>query len=398
MTRLDAQSPVLLAALAVRLFGVAMLGYAVPLAWHHFPHPLASAAVAAALAAEAGLTAAWWWRRGTIGPATLLVELPTGVVGMLLCALVAVHHAPAGWTGFAYQYSVLMAILLGYAARTLPTALGSGALWGATTVVAAVLVEDQPWATAWPAIPTFLVTPLIGWTTARMLRRGIAELDAARGRAVRQAAELATERERTRHAQALHDRVLQTLETLVRGAAVNEPTLARRIVEDAAWLRRFVETGEADQGHDLSAALALLVRELARDGIEVQLNDAALRMAAADEQALTAPARAALLAAIERAGRAMAGPAGLVVRGETVHNGVLVTVLAADGRPADLDQARAGLHRFGGQLRQDALPYAELWVPAAAGPEPPVVQIASPPETVSRARARSGWCVRPPAG
>jgi hypothetical protein len=366
MTRLDSQSPVLLAALALRLFGVATLGYAVPLAWHHFPHPLLSAAVALFLAVEAVLTATWWWRGRAIAPAALPVEVATGVVGMLACAGFAIHHGPAGWTGYAYQYCTLMGMLLGYAARTAAGALWAGAIWGATALVASVAIEHQPWVAAWPAVPTFLVTPLIGWITARMLRRGLAELDAARLRAMRQAAELSTERERTRHAQALHDRVLQTLETLVRASAVADPVVAVRLVDDAAWLRRFVECGDAEQTEDLAAALEAAARAATRPGVDVQVNDAGLRLGGAPR--LTPPVREALLASLHQTLRAMAGAASLVVRGERDRGGVLVTVLARDDTVIadadDLGKAGARLHQVGGVLRQEPFPYAELWVPS----------------------------------
>jgi hypothetical protein len=82
-----------------------------------------------------------------------------------------------------------------------------------------------------------VVNSVVGWTSARVLRRGTAELDAV---------------ERSRHAWALHDRVLQTLKTLANRVTLADPALLARVVEDAAWLRMFVETGELEQRDDLT--------------------------------------------------------------------------------------------------------------------------------------------------
>jgi len=54
----------------------------------------------------------------------------------------------------------------------------------------------------------------VSWAVARYLRHVNQLLDASRAEQLSQAEALATERERARHARALHDRVLQTMEVI----------------------------------------------------------------------------------------------------------------------------------------------------------------------------------------
>src|SRR5262249_11803114 len=125
--------------------------------------------------------------------------------------------------------------------------------------------------------PAYLLNPAVGWLSARTLRRQAAALDAAGLAAVNQAGQLAAAAEHARHARALHDRVLQTMETLARGHTIPDEALRARIVEQTAWLRRFIETGQVNQDEDLAAGLAAAARVAGRAGIRVQLNDARLR-------------------------------------------------------------------------------------------------------------------------
>ena len=75
---------------------------------------------------------------------------------------------------------------------------------------------------------------------------------------------LARDRERLRHARMLHDRVLQTMETLARGQWIADATLKARVAEEATWLRGLVEgTDEATGGDLLGEALTNVIKHAA---------------------------------------------------------------------------------------------------------------------------------------
>jgi hypothetical protein len=70
-----------------------------------------------------------------------------------------------------------------------------------------------------------------------------------------------------RSATALHDGVLQTLETLRRNADLVDPALRDDVTERASWLRRHLETGRGDQGADLGFDLDAVVTAARQAGI-----------------------------------------------------------------------------------------------------------------------------------
>jgi hypothetical protein len=342
-------------------------------AWRHFPYPGWSALLGLALATHAAVDAAWWLRRRAIPRATLALDLPVGAAALVAGAALTTRHGPVGGTAYPFPYMVLAALALGFACRTWWGTVLAGLVWAGAQAGALVLVTHRPVVASLFVVPSLLVNPVVGWCCARLLRRGSAALAAAQALAVRRTAELTTERERRRHAYALHDRVLQTMETLAAGDAVGEAALAERVAVEAAWLRRFVEGGAVDQSEDLVLALDAAARAARSTGVEIQLNDAALRADERAQQALSAEAREALLAALHQVLVALAGPAAhLVVRVTPEGGGLLVTVLSS--RPGTADAAVLAavaqrLDQAGGRLELDQVPYAELWVPA----EPVVV-------------------------
>jgi hypothetical protein len=361
---------VLLAVATVRLSGLLMLGYATVLAWRHFPYPGWSLLLGSVLAAETVALLWYWLRTGTIGRTTLAADLPLGVAALVAGAFLARHEGLIGWTDFAFPYTVLIAFTIGFACRTLAGTVLAGLVWAVPHLVCAVSVEHLSLAISLYVIPSYLVNPLVGWTSARLLRSIAVELDRAWQLSVRRAAELAGEHERARHAWALHDRLLQTLETLARTATMREDELHGRVVEEAAWLRRFVETGELDQSEDLAAGLAAVVRAVAGAGVRVQLNDAAVRV---EPAILDEPTRVALVEATHQAlAGVAAGTKRVVVRAAREADRILVTILAEEpaGAPdlGEVDRARLRVRGAGGDLTIDSLPidslpYVELWVP-----------------------------------
>ncbi len=358
---------VLAAAVTVRLAGVAMLGYSVPLVWVELPYRGAALLLALGASVESVGVVAWWLYRRRLDPATLLVDLPVGLVLLVVGAAVA-RPGVAGWTWFGYPYTILVSLTLGLACRSLAAALGAGALWAVGDLVASVGPGPAGLAAALGGVPPFLVMPVVGWLCARLLRRTADDLEQARSAAEREVAALATAEERERHARALHDRVLQTLETLARGDAVGEPDARARVAEQAEWLRGYVETGRV-QSDDLASGLAAVARLGVRDGVAVQLNDARLRLA--EPATELSPARRDLLVSATHEAVAALGRPGtdVVVRAVPEDGGVLVTVLATStpetlgGAAHELAQMQERVRRAGGRASVDPLPYVELWLP-----------------------------------
>jgi hypothetical protein len=358
---------VLLAGITIRVAAAVMVSYAVPLVWAHLPHPGWSALLAAAVVAENAAIIGWWLRQRRVSSAPLAVDLPFGVLVLFAGNTLDATEGEVGWTSFAFPYTVLISFTLGLACRRLWPAVLAGQVWTAAFTASSVLLEHQRLSRALLVFPAYLIGPVVGWVGARLSRRASDELDAVRVIEIAQASALATTEERSRHARALHDRVLQTMETLARGQTVADEALRARVVEQAGWLRRFVETGRAEQEDDLAVGLAAAARAASRTGAEVQLNDAQLR---AGERAggLGAVQRETLIQAVHQAIAAITGTAsGVVVRATPERDGVLVTVLAtgpADAPdPDEVAELSARLSTVGGSLMVEPVPYVELWVP-----------------------------------
>lgn len=154
------------------------------------------------------------------------------------------------------------------------------------TVLAMTSVVAASWAlTEWllhdeinPPI-TYFAAALPSWAVARAWRRSAQDADASHKRALAQASELAVERERTHYARMLHDRVLQTLETLSNGNWIADADLRTHIAAEAGWLRAVIQGMPVNQPHDLHAVLQSVVQEKARSGLRVEFNEAGLRAA-----------------------------------------------------------------------------------------------------------------------
>jgi signal transduction histidine kinase len=359
---------VLLAGITIRVAAAVMVSYAVPLVWAHLPRPGWSALLAVAVVAENAVITGWWLHQRRVSPAPLAVDLPFGVLVLFAGNTLDATVGEVGWTSFAFPYTVLMAFTLGLATRRLWPAVLAGQVWTAAFAASSVLLEHNRLSRALLVFPAYLIGPLVGWVGAKMSRRASDELDAVRVIEVGQASALATAAERSRHARALHDRVLQTMETLARGQTVAGEALRARVVEQAGWLRRFVETGRADQEDDLAAGLAAATRAATRTGAEVQLNDARLRTGEPSAELGTAQ-RETLVQAVHQAIAAITGTAsGVVVRATPEGDGVLVTVLATGPAhapdPDEVAELSARLSTVGGSLVVEPVPYVELWVPA----------------------------------
>jgi signal transduction histidine kinase len=359
---------VLLAGLTIRVAALVMLGYVLPLTWRHLPRPGGSTLLAVLLVLESLVVLAWWLARHRLDPRTLWLDLPTGVLALLAGTALVGRHGLLGWTMFVYPYMILVSFAVGLTCRRLPSAVLAGGLWGVTNAVGLALFHPAPLAGELLIVPAYLVNPAVGWGLARLLYRGADEVAAARTAAVRETADLVTAAQRATLATALHDRVLQTLETLGRGETVTDPPLRERVRARAAWLRRYVETGRADQSDDLSIALEAAARVARQAGISVEVNDARLRVAEPGGLLDAAQRDALVDAAYQTIAAFRSGGREIVVRATPEEDGVLITVLSAGpGLPdaEDISDARSRLTSAGGRLTVDAAPYAELWVPRA---------------------------------
>ncbi len=332
----------------MRVFAVVMVWFALPFALHRFDRPWLAVGLAVVLTvSSAGLV--WWWiRAGAIRPGTIAADLPIGVFALLANGFLVPEHGLTGWTYFAYPATVPAALTLGVAARRLSGALGAGLVLSVAFVMVGVFVRHQPWLATVIVVPAYLVNPAVGWAAARSFRRSSVELARVRQEAVRRVAEVAEERERVRHARALHDHALQTLETLARGD-VSDPRLRDVVSRQAAWLRGFVETGRIDASDDL-ADVARVARER---GLRVQVNDALLRAGSVRPDAVVVDAVRAVLVG--------ASVPSVVVRAVPERGGVLVSVLADEGGTlpeVDFGPVRAA----GGEVLAES-DYVEVWAP-----------------------------------
>jgi hypothetical protein len=363
----DRDRMVLVVGVCIRLAAVGTLALGVPLLWAHFPHPTWSALVAAGLAIETGAVIAWWLWRRAIGPTILALEVPVGVLALLFGRFLDAPAGVPGWTDFPYPYTVMVSITVGLCCTGPGLALLTGLTWGVACAGGAIAIDHTPWAGGLALIPAYLANAVVGWLAGRTLRRTADEVGDLRTRAVGEAIELATVQERARQARELHDRVLQTVETLARDGTALDEQQRQRLTTQAAWLRHLVETGMADQPADLAAELDSIIRIAAPAGVRVDLNDAGLR-ARSGTCGLGAPQREALLECVLRTILSLVPRTGTVtLRAGMAGPDVLVTVLApgsfGPAAPDEVASLSGQLGAVGGRVVAESTGYLRLYVP-----------------------------------
>ncbi len=380
--------PMMVLGVTVRVAGVAMLAYAIPLMMNRLPHPGWFLALAGVVGVQGVAVAVWWLRRGEIVHATVFSDLPLGAAALFLGPLLASHAAQPGWTMLAIPYTVFVSFSCGLICRTLPGSVGVGVVWASAAIVGALVFGSLTAGTSVLLVAAYVVIPGIGWTSARLMRRAAQALERAQSDAVREAAELAVARERVRHGAALHDRVLQTLEVLGRGAVISSAELRGRVQAQARWLRSYVESGQPDE--DLAPRIAAAVRE-ALPRVAVEINDATL--VGRGLPGLGPGRQATLVSAVRRAAQAFgAATPGIVVRAAAGPGGLLVSLVAegASG-PAVVELGDAGppFHASGGTLTVDPSSCVELWMPfdTAAARDLPERRGNTPPRARDSRRA-----------
>jgi signal transduction histidine kinase len=128
----------------------------------------------------------------------------------------------------------------------------------------------------------------------------------------------------------LHDRVLQTLETLARGEWSPDADLRAHLATEAAWLRALVEGHPLDQPADLLTALQTVIQNRVRTGLRVEFNSTQLREAAQLRSTLPAGLVTALADATGEALTNVAKHSGLdaaTVRATLTEHEVVISIL-----------------------------------------------------------------------
>ena len=277
-----------------RIGGLAELLLASSLDMTRYSHPALTGALIVAVFAESVLFIGVCQRSGTVTAGWTTADMLFCTVALVVCAVLTAPRDYHTWANFMYPLSLLTALGAGVGYRSLPVATAMTTVLTAANVASAVLVHGDP---VWNAVPdgmTYYANMVVSWAVTRQLLASGREADLSRADAVDQAGKLAQERERARHARVLHDRVLQTLETLAQGSWVSDADFRTHIATEATWLRAFVEGDDTTENSDLLAGLQRLVQRNARIGLRVELNSTQLR----DAQPLRAALRPELVDAV----------------------------------------------------------------------------------------------------
>lgn len=318
-------------------------------------------------------------RAGTVRPAWILVDVPFCTAALVVGAVLTAPRDYYTWANFMYPFTVITSFGIGAGLRRLSATIVVTAVLAAGYLAAAVLMHGEP---PWNVLPnslTYYANAIVAWAVARHLLADAAGSDRNRADAVSRAEELAREREHARHARLLHDRVLQTLETLAKGRWLTDPDFRAHIAGEAAWLRAHVEGVDPHRDRDLLAALRLLVQRNTSTGLRVELNGSQLREDHRWRTALRPEIVDAVVDATQEALTNVAKHAGVdsaVVRAGAA-GGVLTVSVLDHGRGFDpgtarrgigLDQSiRARIAELGGEARIESAPgagtYVELVVP-----------------------------------
>ncbi|MBV9449575.1 MAG: ATP-binding protein [Streptosporangiaceae bacterium] len=262
-----------------RLAALAQVAGAVIAARDRYPHLVPVILLAAAVWAESLTLLLTAWRAGRFRPAWVSADVVFNVAGLIAGAELTGTADFASWANFMYPYTVIASIAAGAVLIRLTAVLATALTLAGSYILAAVAVGGGP---AWNILPnssSYLGTILIIWTIAGQFRRFGRDLDRSREEAVAQAVDLDRQREHARQARLLHDRVLQTMETLARDQWIPDTRLRQHVAREATWLRRFVEGQQPDRSSDLASALRAVVDTHRALGLQVELNTAQLDQA-----------------------------------------------------------------------------------------------------------------------
>ena len=313
-----------------RVAGLAQVALAAAFDAGRYPHPLATFGLITAVFVESGAWSALTLhaRRNRLGATALDAAFIAAAIP--IGAWLTAPKDFTTWVHFMYPFSLIASIALGVAFTRLRTVAALTALIVVSYTASAVAVHKDPFWNSAPNALSYFANTSVAWAVARHLRAGGRAADASRAEAVTQADELARERERARHACMLHDRVLQTLETLARGEWSPDADLRAHLAAEAAWLRALVEGHPLDQPADLLTALQTVIQNRVRTGLRVEFNSTQLREAAQLRSTLPAGLVTALADATGEALTNVAKHSGLAtatVRATLTEHEVVISIL-----------------------------------------------------------------------
>jgi signal transduction histidine kinase len=242
-----------------------------------YRHPLITAALVALVVAESALLVGACLRIGNVRAGWVAADVVFCTAALAGCAALTAPAYYNTWTNFMYPFTIITSFGIGAGFRKLSGAAAITTVLAAGYIASAITLHGDP---AWNVLPnglTYFANMIVAWLVARHLLANGRELDASRAEAVANAGELARQTERARHARILHDRVLQTLETLARGDWVADKDFREHIATEADWLRALVEGVDMARESDLLAGLQRLVTRNARIGLRVEFNGTRLR-------------------------------------------------------------------------------------------------------------------------
>ena len=338
-------------------------------------HTAVVMALLAAIAAESAVLCTACLRARRVRSWWSVADLAFTIFVLAASAMASVRY---GGLYVAYPYSVICSVAFGVGLRRLSAVLAATVFLAAGYLYGGGYLHADPASHVVINAITYFPNTVVAWAVARQLRRMGRELDASRSRE----AMLARDQERLRHARMLHDRVLQTMETLARGQWIADTVLKARVAEEAVWLRGLVEGTDEAAGGDLLGQLGKLAARAARDGLHVELNYATVRgpaiLAALDSQrsaALAGAVSEALTNVVKHAATASA-----VLRLTATPAALVVTVLDqgrgfdAASQPEGMglrESIRGRVTESGGTVRIDTAPgagtYLEITMPLASG-------------------------------
>ena len=313
--------------------------------WGSYEYPWAALAVGSVIVVESLAVAAVCAARRRL--VASVVSLDTAVATAALAAGSLVTWARAGSvdTNFMYTYTLLASVAVGFTYRRYRHVLIAVAAFSVAYLIANLAESHESVAATIPNVLGYLINTSVAFIFAAYMRRQGLDLDASRAQALARTEALAKERERVRHARMLHDRVLQTLEAMVRGDLIPDAELRARVAAEAAWLRALVGGSANEHDDDLLAGLQRLVATHAREGLTVELNTAHLQAGDGWRQQLSAERTDALVAATHEAltnVRKHSGVSHAVVRAGIAGDELTVSVVDR-GRGFDPCLAGAGL-------------------------------------------------------
>jgi signal transduction histidine kinase len=313
-----------------KIGGIAQILVAMTLAFTRFTSLLGAAVLGVAVTVESvAITAVFLCRRRVDGR-WVAFDVVFNAAALIACGAFVRPGDAYTWAFFMYPFTVITSFGIGSAFRR-PMAV---AVWATVLSLgyfgAVVAFMGHPLFHSIPNALTYYANTFVAFAVTSELRRSGRALDTARAEAVARAEELIRERERSRHARILHDRVLQTLESLAQGPWLDDNGIRAHVCGEAAWLRAFVQGVRSADATDLATALHAVVERKARTGLRVEFNDAGLRQAAALAARLPPAVVEALADATQEALTNVAKHSGIdsaTVRTEITDTQVRVTVL-----------------------------------------------------------------------